>query len=514
MWITRRALSVLVCVLLPHAGVQARDDEVIADPELGGSPSVAPAAPAVEPTGFAAEARLVLHSRFGADIQHGDPHEEVWESTSIAALEATLRRSDTLRIGLGVRARYHAAWLAAPVADAVAGRFEFDAAITAGYVDIRLGDNVHLQLGYQPVQLGRFDFISGIDVLSSFDLREGPATMPDAYQLAQLAVRVDYNPVDWLALRVLYVPLFTPHLISLVESDYGVAHPRQGSIDNLSSMLGIAELLATYLSRADRERLAQSSLSVIAPEPNLSAQQAAFRASINGLAGELAFTAATALEHLPAVYVARDAIELLGDPERVAALFANVAQPVRVEYGRFGLLALDGSLDLAPFSLGFEAALQWHRTLYTLGTGSYPETLPLPDTADIVHVGAKLDYVNQDEWLITLETFADYTLNTPRDPSRGWMFLAAGRYLAGAALVTIWQPFSALHVALGALVLNGPSLILAPRIGYEFLAGWEIELGAIAVEGPVPPLYATPRIALGSVWSTTDQVFIGVRYVM
>lgn len=508
------------CVLLYTSllieGVFAQD-EVIDDPELESASSQPPApatSNATAPAGFEGDARLRLHGRFGMDVYHSDPREEVWESTSLAILETTLRRSEDLRIALGVRARYHVGWLAEPVADSGSRRIDFDAVVSAGYVDVRLADGLHLQLGYQPVQLGRFDLVSGIDVLSAFDWRDGPATLPEAYQLAQLAARLDYDPTGWLALRVLYVPFFTPHLISLVEGDYAIARQNQAAIDTETSMLGIANRLATYLSRADREQLAQTGLAVVAPEPDLASQQAALRATLHGTAGELSFTAATALEHLPAFYLTQEAIDSIADPTSadVGARLDAVQRPVRVEYDRFAVIAIDGVLDAAPLSLGFEATYAWHRTLYTLGTGSYPATLPLPDTTDVVQLGAKLEYVNESVWLVTVEAFGVYTLDTPHDPARGWMFLAAGRYLIGAALATVWSPWERLRVTLGALAFTGPSAFVAPSIAYELLPGFEIELGAVIVEGPAPPLVVTPQVALGTLWDTTDQVFVGLVY--
>jgi hypothetical protein len=60
--------------------------------------------------------------------------------------------------------------------------------------------------------------------------------------------------------------------------------------------------------------------------------------------------------------------------------------------------------------------------------------------------------------------------------------------------------------------MTGLTLVLAPRIAYEPIDGLELELGSIIVEGPPPPLVVTPRIALGTLYDTIDQVFAGVRF--
>jgi hypothetical protein len=95
----------------------------------------------------------------------------------------------------------------------------------------------------------------------------------------------------------------------------------------------------------------------------------------------------------------------------VAERFQRVERPIRVEYGRFTLLALDATVDVAPLSVGFEAAYMLHRTLYTLGTGPYPDTLPLPDTTDVVQVGARLEYLGGSELITTVEAFGAYAVS-------------------------------------------------------------------------------------------------------
>lgn len=493
------------------AGGESEGDR-IEDPELAGaqrsqsSADMASAAPS-----FASDARLVLHSRLGMDTRRGDPREETWEGTTIASLEASVRRSETLRFALGVRLRHHVSSLSHAVPDAAAERLELDAVPTAGYVDMKLAAGVHVQLGYQQVQLGRFDLVSASDVLSIVDVRDGPATLPEAFEVGQLAARVDYDPVGWLSLRGLYIPFFTPFVMSVAESDYGLAPQRQRDIDAELSMPGAARWLSQNLSRADRERFAQTGLAVFAPEPNLGSQQAALRATMHGTLGELSMTAATALEKLPALYLSNEAIAYLRDqttPE-VAEAFETAVRPIHIQYNRFALLSLDGAMDVPPLSIGFEAAYMFNRTLYTLGSGVYPGTLPLPDTSDIVQVGLRAEYIAGTELGVTAELFGAYTMRTPRDVTRGWMFFESGRYLAGVAAAAGWAPDFGLKLELGLLIMTGPSLVLAPRVGYRLLDVLELEVGAIVIEGPPPPLAVTPRIAVGTLYDTVDQVFAG-----
>jgi hypothetical protein len=335
--------------------------------------------------------------------------------------------------------------------------------------------------------------------------------MPEAFEVGQLAARLDYDPLGWLSLRGLYIPFFTPFIMSVAESDYGLAPQRQREVDSELSTLGVTRWLSQNLSRADRERFAQTGLAAFAPEPNLRSQQAAVRATMHGALGELSVTAATALEKLPALYFSQEAIAYVQNqstPE-VAEAFEMADRPIRVQYNRFALLSIDGAVDLPPLSVGFEAAYMFNRTLYTLGHGVYPGTLPLPDTSDVVQIGLRAEYVAGTELGVTAELFGAYTMRAPRDASRGWMFFEAERYVAGLAAAGAWAPEFGLKLEIGLVLMTGPTLVLAPRVGYMLLDALEVELGAILVEGQAPPLAVTPRIAIGTLYDTVDQVFAG-----
>jgi hypothetical protein len=155
-----------------------------------------------------------------------------------------------------------------------------------------------------------------------------------------------------------------------------------------------------------------------------------------------------------------------------------------------------------------------HRTLYTLGTGAYPDTLPQPDYSDIVQFEARIEYVHGTQFASTLEAFGAYAVQLPQAPNRSWLFFERSRYVAGVAAVVAWRSDFGLTLAAGAVAMTGATIVLAPRVAYELFDGLEIELGSIIVEGPPPPLAVTPAIALGTLYDTTDQVFVGLRYAL
>jgi hypothetical protein len=89
-----------------------------------------------------------------------------------------------------------------------------------------------------------------------------------------------------------------------------------------------------------------------------------------------------------------------------------------------------------------------------------------------------------------------------------------GRYLAGVAAAGAWQSDFGLRISLGVVAMTGFTVLVAPRVAYEIFSGFEVELGSIIIEGPPPPLNLTPQIALGTLYDTTDQVFVGLSYAL
>jgi hypothetical protein len=271
----------------------------------------------------------------------------------------------------------------------------------------------------------------------------------------------------------------------------------------------LRDLLANNLSRADRERIATSALDALAPEPTFSHGQGAIRATAHGPAGELALTASTALEHTPAFRVSNAVLNGVSDP--------NDLHPISVEYNRFGVISLDGALDVAPFSIGFELAYMLHRTLYSVGVANYnpydPHAVPLPAFSDIGQVGLRIEYVQNTRWLFALEGFTAYALSRPADPQRWWMFMDQGRYTFGGGGLIGYHADFGLAIELGGAVFNGPGAVISPRIAYALLNGFDLEVGALAILGRTPPaMFSTPEVSLGGLFNYVGHVFVGLRY--
>ena len=501
----------------------ASDGEVIDDPDLAASSTSAghssSSSDSPSPV-LPSEIHFVLQSRGNRDLKLDDPREELWESTTLLMIDATLRRSESLRFGLGFVARYHFASLAHDVPDAKAPRYELDMVPSSGYVDASLAPGLHVRAGYQPVSLGRFDIFSASNVLPVADLRDGPATLPGRPEVGQLALMLDYDPVPWLSFRAIYIPFFMPNIVSVMDSDYALFPSKQANNDAVFTALTdivtpdqLRAQLKSNLLRSARDDIARGVLAGFAPAPRPDHPQGALRATAHGLFGELSLTLATALEHMPTFRLSDETIALLSDPS--ASSNGEDPKPIAVEYSRFGVISADGSFDLAPFSLGFEVAYQFHRTQYAVGTAweGDPYAIPVPGYTDIAQVGGRVEFAD-NPWLFGVEAFAAYALSTPSDPNRGWMFFESGRFLRGIAGMFVFSSDFGLVLQLGAAWLSGPSFVVAPRIGYDITSAFAIEVGAFIIEGQAPPAFATPILSLGGVWNSVDHVFAGIRLAL
>ncbi len=481
---------------------------------------------------------MVLHSRVATETQRTDPRQDVWQSTTLATFDATVRRSDALRFVLGLRARYHYASLASnsAVVDTVPTHYDLDALPTAGYVDGRLAQGLHLQVGYQPVHLGRFDIFSATNVLAVHDLRDGPATMAEAGEVGQIAAVMDYDANAWLSFRAIYLPFFTPHIISVVESDYALLRMTQvettAAYDAADMGSGrLQALLLHNLTRGDRDRIAQTGLSAFAPEASLAQPQGALRASAHGPSGEVAVTAATALEHLPALRASSTLIDYLAvnaasNSTHQQQLDAQTAlagdnRPLAAEYKRYAVFSADAATDLGPLSVGLEGAYMLHRTLMAESLlqqqTSEPQLvkagtpgLAQPASSDVLQVGARAEYVRGTEWLVSVEAFFAYTLSAPSFGPKRYMMMEDGRFARGVGTLLSYAPDALpIHFEVGAGLFSGPSLLVSPRVAYSIVDNFDVELGALFVNGPA----GTTTMALGTRYDNVDQVYLGLRYL-
>jgi hypothetical protein len=500
--------------------------ETLWDPELDG-PTPGPEAPRppppAAPASTSTELRGFLATRIGVDTDWTTPGEEVFEATQVAQLELLHHPSETLGVGLGLRAR-HIVGLRR-YADEGGGRERtgLDVVPVAGFVDTVLGDAGHLRTGYQIVELGRFDLFSASNFLAVHDLRSGPVTIPGASQVAQPAVRADVDPVDDLTLTAVYVPFFTPHLIDLVGSDYSLGGALQsaatgGTPDPQSEAQRIA--IEDAIGRSAATEASRGALRAFAPQPDLLEPQGALRGTLRGAPGELSVTVGTALERLPSLQFSDEFLQAIDGtgppPTQLSDLL--VPPPVTLVHPRFYVASLDAATDLGPVQVGAEVAYMFRRTLTasaapTTGGPLTSAQVPQPGRSDVAQLALRAELLEGEGFVAVLETFVAFALDPPADPARRWLLLDEGHRMYGVAGGLQWSlGTTGLTLELGGALLNGPTYAAIPRVEWEAVQGLFVELGALAVGGNGASA-ASPNPSLGALFDGTDQVFTGVRWV-
>ncbi len=497
-------------------------DEIIEDPELRGVaklPSLQSAPPA-EPNG---DVRVVLHSRFGVATAWDERRKDVIESTNIALLEAHVRRSETLRFEVGARARYLFARRQHGTLDANPERYELDVAPTALFGDLTLAAGLHLRLGYQGVRLGRFDVLNPSDILSSYDLRSGPVTMPDASEIAQPAARLDWDVGSWLSLKLIALPFFQPHLVRAFEGNYALSPTTQAQLDeSYTAIFGNTDaeaLLHNTLTRSGQAVLSESAFSAFTPDPSFTRPQGALRMTAHGPAGELGLTAGSALEHLPVLVFSQTFLNALygGTPAPTLQDLLADKHPVSVDYARFELLSLDGATALGPLQLGAELAYMFDRALLAVESNAVAAARNEPATVaeqrDLLHAGLRLEYLQGQTLVLALEASIEGTPSGPTDAQRSFAFMTADRLMLSSVAFASYAPGDlGLTLELGSGLLNGPTYFVAPRVQQRLFQGFFVEAGAWLIGGKKHPT-GDPRVTLASLYSATNQVFVGLRWL-
>lgn len=501
----------------PSAGASAETPEpsggggslVIEDPELKGAKE----AKETE-TDSRVTFQLELDSRVAVDTTWDNDYEDVVEGTQIAALELTYRRSETVRFAVGLRGRYHFGrrrTAPPPETGEKASRFELDVAPTAGYADMTLADGVHLRAGYQEISIGRFDFLSGTNFLAIADLRDGPATIPGASEIAQPALRLDWDLTSWLTAQAFYVPFYQPHVLSIYGTDYALLNPKfdvwideqaQSSDPNIQQ-------LAAFLRRSrNRDALRQLSVSAfkaLAPEPDLSKPQAALRLTARATGFELGLTVEAVRTHYP----------VLADTRFQDLVAGTKALDDFITDKPFQVFSLDGATEIGAVQVGFEATYLRNWIQYTIPKpNSGPNVLPGPGVpVNLLHGGLRAEYVESD-LQVAIEGMGEYTLTDTPDSSRLWAGLENDHWYAAGAAALRWTPGSGkLSLEGFGMAFTGPTLILGPRLEYAVAENLSLELGAIFVEGPAGVHYGDRKQTIGTVYDQNDQVYTGLRWL-
>jgi len=579
------------------AGSRSGGDEVISDPELGDtgvggasdfgwdttgvtSDSLKTSAPEedeYDPLANTGLAKIELIGQVAADLHHEGQLEDAFETRLRFGGEIEFRRSRNLRLVLGSRVDF--LWAVPSQNDDIVAklkqraldqdRFEVDVLPTAAYADMSLFDGFHLRVGQQVVSLGRMDFYSPTDMLVIYDLRPQPKLDPAASKLAQPAVRIDWDIGSAITLQAAYIPWFSPHLtrpnrdkyVATVTGGYGSAILPDKSAD--------------YIDPSFQTKQTEANLRFVGPAPDFSTPQLAARLVYRGSSFDVAVSAGTALEKIPAVYLAPTAAELAAYGDNVQGLSpaaveltkrlqdqvvtGDVPRLASIEFHRYASIGGDFGFEIGPVAIGFEGSFSPERQLYAATKDgkkiAQPNTskeifdpcfqdqagckVPEGKTYRESNVGDRsirkgvpvvqgamhVEWVKGDSLILAGETFWINALALPYDETRDWWgFIPGtgayvGAMLNGSYLLNEgqWRFESTIIAAVG------PSLVLIPRIELRAREGLFVDVGAQLFEGPSPGyadkmtgrnnVVGAQNANLGGLFTGYDQMFVGMRWL-
>ena len=519
--------------------------------------------------------RVQAIGMFGADLHHEGNLEDAYETRLRFDAEVDFRRSRSTRISVGTRidllwalpfsgdpdintpasselddntgnpliAAQHSTQLKQ-------GRFELDVLPLSGFVDKTLFDGFHLRVGEQVVSIARLDFYSPIDMLVALDLRGQPNLSPNAGKLAQPAVRLDYDLASWATLQMVYIPWFMPNLVRPNRDRYvanALGTSRQPVSPTINSLIS-----PSYQTKAN-----EASLRFVGPAPDFTTPQGQARLNMRGGRFEFALSAGSALEKLPSIYMTPDfeSYERTALGGTLVASDLNRGWPLAsVQYHRYELFGIDGSIDLAPISVAFELAFSpsRHLTAATKDGSNLPQPNPskqIGDPTDIygtidpkdtkmkslgnvldksirkgvpmLQGGLHVDWIDGERFAIVLEGFFVKAMQLPYDKTRDWWgFIPKTGVYAGGVLAATYRidpDAGRWRFDLSVVGLVGPSLMFMPQLEFRAHDALYLTAGAQIFEGPNPTygpnmVGGAQKINIGGLFNGYDQAYVGFRY--
>jgi hypothetical protein len=516
-------------------------------------------------------AKLEVVGQFAADLHHEEDLEDAYETRLRFDAEIDFRRSRRVRLSVGLRTDLFWAMpsrndgsLPPVSAEDPEGprlraidqdRFELDLIPLSAFVDTTIGAGFHVRIGEQIVSTARMDFYSPIDILAVADYRGQPRLDVASVKLAQPAVRVDWDLSSWATLQAIYVPWFMPNL-SRPNRDLYVATRLTGrpieegdmSMDQVGSRSPLVEGL---IDPSFQTYASESVFRFVGPAPDFTTPQVQARLALRGSAYELGFSAGTALEKMPSIYLTPLAQKIAqGDFGRITNGDVAARLPIfSAEYHRFHLFGVDGSFDIYPITIGFELAYSPERHLYaaTFDGSRVPQpnvteeivdprvvdindpTIDSDDELDpgnvsdrsirkgtpLVQGALHIEWLKGETFALALEGFWVNALELPYDQSRDWIGFWRGKgAFAGGLLGLMYVVNDGQWRFQSSLVgLKGPSLIWMPQIELRVLESFFVNVGGQIYEGPNAGRGGRQDLTIGGLLNGYDQVFVGFRYV-
>ncbi|NRA32988.1 MAG: hypothetical protein HRU17_06570 [Polyangiaceae bacterium] len=485
------------------------DGEIFDDPELGDGEfdDEEEAFDGISNGWMEYAARVMTH------ISRDNDREDVLGTVHTASIGVEHEASEYTRYAIAVRGRFDFGQRQNNVLSDPPQRYSFDIVPISAYIDHTVADGLHLRGGYQVIATGRFDVFESANPLGVKDMRSGPLTPPGMTDIGQLAARLDFEPQPWMGVQLYFVPLFEPHKVNLVGTDYALlAIAEMDMADNESKDIG--EIEAKMGGRSSLSTSSMDTARNSGPTADFRHPQALARVEIRSPTAELAITAATTIAKIPVIEVSREFYAYINADNPSSKMKADAAngRPLEATYNRYYVAAADVATDVGPTQVGFQAAVDINKTMNAVR----PNERPLAGTTNLLHFAARMEWIEDEVATIIGEGFYMKTTSGPADDRRAWFgFSTAGTLMGIGGIVQITK-FDPINIELGGTYIGFESpetILLTPRVSYEYSDNLILEAGAVIIEGKAPAELGTPNTAIGGVYSTTDQVFVGFKYL-
>jgi hypothetical protein len=134
--------------------------------------------------------------------------------------------------------------------------------------------------------------------------------------------------------------------------------------------------------------------------------------------------------------------------------------------------------------------------------------------SDIAHAALRGELVHGERWVAAVEASIAYMLADPGAGER-WLFTVERRMqLAVVGFVAHAVPSVGLTLELAGGLMAGPTYVVAPRIELRLWEQLYAEVGAAIVGGGGPRNAASASATLGGLYDDTDQVYLGLRWLL
>ena len=495
-----RRFGVAVALVFLAGPARAEDEEVIDDPLLAkpGAGAASPhVAPPPRPKIWSAALVTRAATQTSWDDLPGGP-KDVVELRSRVLLSAAEKMSDRFSWQIGVR--FDALSHAPKSHEKLIGEpaWQFEARPWEAFVDVALTRRLRLKIGNQIVSWGRLDVGSAADMLSAYDLREGPGVDVDALRIPTPTATVTWFPVDGFQLDVGYTPFFTPHRFDVSGTNYAIVGPNAPAMYSATFAR-----LRGQLDPSSYVLLTQELGRVNAPSARPDNGEAAARAVWHAGLYDLGLTYGFLRSKLPSFTIAPALIELDTAPSLSGAATVNAAiqngeHLIDTRYGRYHQLALDLETGVGNVTIAGEVGFTPARTLFVRDTVT---ALPSAVESGLFQSGIKATYAKEESLVLTAEA----SLFTATDAQGGRPFYVLGSRRRLGVVSLFVHKESGPHVIDGAVqgTSSGPSLSVVPRYGYRVTDPLVLGVGAALFGGA-----RGDDASLATLQKGLDQVFV------